>query len=145
MALLVCGLSTAAIAKEYTCLPSIKTDAKQGPLISGFVVWHNPQSEKSTKSIVYNANIDLYDGHPDGMAQLKPDNGDDDLSDSPNYWALSGGSSLWMACLYSDTDRELIKHLDNVQKNAKQRVLSLTMAVEPPVWSAINPYGKKRS
>jgi len=61
--------------------------------------------------------IDLYDGHPDEMAQLKPDNGDTLTPREPAVWTTEDISprAYWMACRYDHGIRYL-RRLDALEK-----------------------------
>lgn len=61
--------------------------------------------------------IDLFDGHPDEMAQLKPDNGDTRKLNEPAVWTTADISprAYWMVCNYDKSIRYL-RRLNALEK-----------------------------
>jgi hypothetical protein len=117
--LLVCGVLLGsgvvcadASAKEYKCPARIEVSSTEIKPVTGFEAWTDPQTK------FYIIGIDLYDGPPHEMAQLKPDNADDPDEGAPSAWTLADSAKgFWMVCLYSDTNARLVKQLDGHEKS----------------------------
>lgn len=64
--------------------------------------------------------ISLYDGHPDEMAQLKPDNAEDDAT-GPGVWPVEDISprAYWMVCEYEQGIRYL-RRLPVIEKRCTE-------------------------
>jgi hypothetical protein len=61
------------------------------------------------------SHVDLYDGPPEGLAQLKPDNADTDDKD-PSYWSVDASNTLYVACNYQDTSVKYVRALPRAEK-----------------------------
>lgn len=99
-ALIVCALlPSLALAYTYRC----------------------PRPDGATQIIQNNRYIalrglDLFDGHPDEMAQLKPDNGDMPTN-HPAVWTTNDITprAYWMVCNY-DKNIRYLRRLDALEK-----------------------------
>ncbi|WP_033138215.1 STY0301 family protein [Aeromonas finlandensis] len=98
-------LTTLALAAslQFDCPPSIE-DRQQllTPQKGWQTVIRNTIGEQSEPLSHPLDHLALFDGDPDGQAQLKPDNGD---SDEVHYWSLLDSSlrPLFLVCHYQNS------------------------------------------
>jgi hypothetical protein len=104
-------VATQAYAGEYKCPEKITTTGTQVVAVAGFEGWDDPQVP------AFVTGINLYDGHPKGMAQLKPDNAEDPNEGDGSVWTLPDSpSGFWMVCTYSDTNARVTRQIDSGEK-----------------------------
>lgn len=99
-------LSSSAFARDLNCPPAIEvTKQSLKQRIQGW----QPFYEQNT---IYNLDgIDLYDGKPEEMAALKPDN--QDSEDSFSEWQLYNNSERYyfIVCRYKNTSVQLTRQV----------------------------------
>ena len=118
---LVCGAlyaaSLTATALEITCPEKITTSQKLIERAPGWKEFVRPDGDAKPRRWSHVSRIDLYDGDPKEIAQIKPD----DEGAKEDSWRFSAPSPplrpLYMACVYFDTRIQFIKELPlNVKK-----------------------------
>src|SRR5580698_10497273 len=101
--MVLAGWAVAAQAKEYKCPEQISIAPGQVSAPVDFEGWSDPQMK------FFVTGIDVYEGHPNEKAQLKPDNADDPNEAEGSVWTLPNSArGFWMVCLYSDTNARVI-------------------------------------
>jgi hypothetical protein len=124
-ALLCCGLFAASLdaaAFDIACPGKIVTSQKLMERAPGWKEFVRPDGGAKPRRWSRVSRIDLYDGDPKEIAQLKPD--DEDAKE--DSWSFNAPSPperpLYMACVYFDTRIQFIKALPlNVRKCTSSR------------------------
>jgi hypothetical protein len=92
---------------DFTCPKEVHTDQKLRAPVPGWRTFLNKENERHDLHKIF-----LYDGRPEEMANLKPDNGDDPQGHGWE-WTLypTDGRRIWEVCVYDDTSIRLSKEL----------------------------------
>ena len=111
-----------AMAVDIACPAKIETAQKLLKPVAGWQAFVRPIGDHKTVQWSRVARIDLYSGHPNEIAELKPD---DENAPSPS-WSFDRPAAvelpLWMSCVYFDTRIEFVKALPvNVRKCTAKR------------------------